>query len=357
MPKIEIDDQFWSDQRVEALATRCGEPRLLTEARLLRVWYAAYIRTTYLLAPQQVEISSLWTRQDVPFSTLLVQSGLAECHESGHIIIKGVRDRIAYLRTFAQSRSRGGKARAKQAARDEKGHFIQHHAGADHTEPVNPAPSIMLEKPQVMLENTQLPPATYKSPLSIPTSSFLQISPSSTFRQNAPHSDEQMNLVDEDQSEGKLHPLAEIWNEAVKRNEKLPGSLPSLRTLSDSRKKAARRRWKENTHRSYWEEVAERVAVSPYCRGCRYLDGRWQETEEWTSSFDHFVQPDTHIKAMEGRYDGKKKKTNLVTATTTYQAPSTPEGDRGLTPELRERVRALQAGAFGKLKLVEGRQP
>lgn len=87
------------------------------------------------------------------------------------------------------------------------------------------------------------------------------------------------------------HHLAKLWNE-------LGGELPKVRGLSKERRRKAEIRWQENPSTEFWGEVIARMARSRFCRG--------ENKTGWRATFDFLLQPDTHLKVLEGKYDDRK---------------------------------------------------
>ncbi len=86
--------------------------------------------------------------------------------------------------------------------------------------------------------------------------------------------------------------LATLWNETA--HGLLPRvQVPSLKA-GQKRFKAAKARLLENPDLGYWRGVIARMNASPFCRG---------EKSAWRASFDFLIQPETHIKVLEGKYD------------------------------------------------------
>lgn len=91
--------------------------------------------------------------------------------------------------------------------------------------------------------------------------------------------------------------LFEIWNQHR-------GNLPKAESLTNDRKKKCNARLKTNPSVDYWIGVVQRMATSEYCNGSG-KDG-------WFASFDFLLQPDTHVKVLEGKYDSFKEKKKPV---------------------------------------------
>lgn len=84
--------------------------------------------------------------------------------------------------------------------------------------------------------------------------------------------------------------LAQIWNEHS-------GVLPKIRGCSASRKRHAASRWREKPDKDYWVSVVQKLAQSSFCTG--------KNDRAWIATFDFLLQPETHNKVMEGKYDDK----------------------------------------------------
>ena len=84
--------------------------------------------------------------------------------------------------------------------------------------------------------------------------------------------------------------LVKIWNQHR-------GKLPEVQKLSAGRRKFAALRWQENPNEEYWTNVVQRIARSSFCNG--------KNDRGWRADFDFLVRPDTHAKALEGKYDDR----------------------------------------------------
>ena len=84
--------------------------------------------------------------------------------------------------------------------------------------------------------------------------------------------------------------LFNLWNEHAP-------PLPVARELSKDRIKKAKARLLEKPLSDYWREVITRIATSSFCLG--------GGNTGWKANFDWLLKPDTHIRVMEGKYDGK----------------------------------------------------
>jgi hypothetical protein len=82
--------------------------------------------------------------------------------------------------------------------------------------------------------------------------------------------------------------LVQVWNNNC-------GALPKVERLSSKRVRKAKSRLREEPDISYWEKVITRMAQSNFCQG----------EKGWIANFDFLLQPDTHVKVMEGKYDNR----------------------------------------------------
>lgn len=91
--------------------------------------------------------------------------------------------------------------------------------------------------------------------------------------------------------------LLPIWNENR-------GTLSEAISLSEGRKRAWKSRWRDKPDPEYWKQVVVRMSKSAFCRG---------EVNGWKASIDFLLRPETHIKVMEGQYDGSRATVNKAT--------------------------------------------
>lgn len=95
-----------------------------------------------------------------------------------------------------------------------------------------------------------------------------------------------------------LHKLSVIWNENC-------GDLPKVKLCNSSRKKKCEIRYKEATGREgtserydYWIGIVQRISESDFCNG--------KNDRNWVATFDWLLQPETHLKVDEGKFDNRK---------------------------------------------------
>ena len=86
--------------------------------------------------------------------------------------------------------------------------------------------------------------------------------------------------------------LQNAWNAGTS----LP--VPRCREMTGARIRRALARLSEAPW-SEWQAAIAAIEQSPFCRGTN--------DRGWTASFDWFLQPDTRVKVLEGKYAGTAK--------------------------------------------------
>ncbi len=86
--------------------------------------------------------------------------------------------------------------------------------------------------------------------------------------------------------------LKAIWNANC-------GTLAKVKAIGKRAAKASAR-CREFPDPEYWVSVVQRIAASDFCNGR-------QKGREWRASFDFLIQPDAHLKVMEGKYDNSQR--------------------------------------------------
>ncbi len=94
-----------------------------------------------------------------------------------------------------------------------------------------------------------------------------------------------------DECNSVASPLFKIWNENR-------GQLGEAKAMSSKRKQSTNLRWKENPSEEYWINIVNILKRSTFCNG--------DNDRGWKADFDFFIKPDTHLKALEGKYNGKQ---------------------------------------------------
>ena len=98
-------------------------------------------------------------------------------------------------------------------------------------------------------------------------------------------------------SSGELPTLARIWNENC-------GTLPKVKACSSQRTRKAISLWRLHPDEEYWVRVTRTLAESKFCTGAN--------DRGWIASFDFLLQPDTHNKALEGKYSNSGSRRSIL---------------------------------------------
>jgi hypothetical protein len=252
MARLAVEDCWWTDPRRERLAEQTGSLDL-ADIVALKAWRLAqeFWKRGRALVPR-----SLF--EALKHADALLAVGLAKVASDGKsVYVCGSADYFEWLNEARENGKIGGKISA-QRPRDAKGRLLPDNdpSGIQGSSSQNPSES----RPS--------------------SSSCLK---------------EEKTLVDK-----STNPLLEIWNQNR-------GTLPLARECSRNSKRgrAADARWRERPDHAYWTEVVRRLAASPFCRA--------ETGGSWRATFDFLVQPDTHVKALEGKYDPPARKPRLNT--------------------------------------------
>ena len=84
--------------------------------------------------------------------------------------------------------------------------------------------------------------------------------------------------------------LQTIWNHTASL-----ARMTKCLKLTRQRKRLAELRIAEEPDPQYWREVASRIGQSRFCCG--------ENDRGWKANFDFLIRPNTHVSAMEGKYD------------------------------------------------------
>ena len=86
----------------------------------------------------------------------------------------------------------------------------------------------------------------------------------------------------------------EAWNQ-IADNHKLPKCLQ----VSDKRRRSLEVRLHDPFFQKNWKTALGRIASSNFCKG--------ESTRGWIATFDWFIQPDSVVKIIEGKYDNRSQ--------------------------------------------------
>lgn len=117
MPRLSVEEDWWTDPRRESLATFVGS-LLLADAVALRMWRASqsYWKKDHSEVPSEVFDS-------LPYSQDLIKCGLAERRDKT-VYVRGSAEHHEWLNERHQAASKGGK-RSAERPRDELGRLMK----------------------------------------------------------------------------------------------------------------------------------------------------------------------------------------------------------------------------------------
>ncbi len=186
----------------------------------------------------------------------LIAARLADRRADGGIYVRGSGEHFGWLRSRAAAASLGGKAKAAKACQN-------------------------VAKPAKACRD--LPTAAETYPLTLP--------PPLTQNKNS-------SAVSPSGTSGGPIWLAETWNRL--RAPGQPEVRVALLTSGSPRWRSAQARLVEVPDADHWTEVIRRIAASPFCRG--------ENDRGWKADFEFMLRRETHIKALEGKYDDATKR-------------------------------------------------
>lgn len=86
------------------------------------------------------------------------------------------------------------------------------------------------------------------------------------------------------------HPLMDLWNVHC-------GTLPTVVAMTKTRLPQCKKRLEDNPDLGYWEIVIKKIAACDWCNG--------NTGNSWRANFDYFLQDETNVKYLEGKYDNR----------------------------------------------------
>lgn len=114
MARVNIDSPFFSDPRVDRLASISGESKFTTRGRLIEIWHYCYNQTQEVLTSDEVNLHGGWSDTNC-YGDLMVKAHLAEKTSSGYRI-RGTKERFNYIIECRENGRRGGKISAAKRA-------------------------------------------------------------------------------------------------------------------------------------------------------------------------------------------------------------------------------------------------
>lgn len=279
MPRINIEDSLFKDSRFIDL---CIHHKDKQKALGILVWAFIIAQKHYLdeLSDRLIPLSE-WKRQGCDES--LITLGFAEFRENG-VYLCGSEKQFGWL----VQRVEAGRIGGKSIKTKEKKEIKQNKRSLNETKR-------SLSEPK---------------PLTLSLTHSLTQTHSSN-NNTAEKIENSETLKDPNNHHHQFFSLKEIWNSNC-------GILPKCVAVNESRKRAERARLKENPSREYWESVVRRMAASSFCTGG--APPRPGSNKPFMADFDFYIQPNTHIKVMEGKYDDKINKGSKIESSWLKQA-------------------------------------
>ncbi len=175
--RINLDDTFLTDGRTDLLAGLSGEMSETTMGRLVRIYFECYRERTSIRTEVQIKLHSRYLGAK-SYADLLVEAELAVKTKSGEYRIRGVEDRIEWLKKSSEAGKKSAAMRANNPTpRGENGKFT----GGDKNKPEAPAepgPNVVNENNSLLEPKVASVPgadaATNVQPLPLPLSNSLK---------------------------------------------------------------------------------------------------------------------------------------------------------------------------------------
>lgn len=262
MAAVRLDPEAFRDPRFRILGGLLKTNEYDAMGRLVFVWSYCTEKQTHYLTKDV--IAGLTHSEN--FADFMVAADLAE-HFNEKIRVKGTKGRIEWLAKLRKNSRKGGAARKAKAKPE--GYPDGSQKASQSEAKAKPEPS----------------------PLSLTLSPSLSFSPTLSKKQK-----ERDMSAGASPAPSPSVDIVSIWNKNC-------GVLPKAERLTEKRQKLWRARWASNPDEGYWASVVGRLAASMFCAG--------NNDRGWRATIDFLLQPDTHVKAMEGKYDGvaPRKKT------------------------------------------------
>jgi hypothetical protein len=123
--RLNLDDFFFGDPRIDFLANLCGETKHATRGRIISLWHDCLHRLEDVRDSDEIDLMTGWFDPDKgAMADMLVRVKLAEKTGDGRYRIRGMADRMGWLEKKRAAAHVGGKASAEGRPRDEKGRLL-----------------------------------------------------------------------------------------------------------------------------------------------------------------------------------------------------------------------------------------
>jgi hypothetical protein len=268
MPRINVEEVFFTDPRLTKMALKMSSFPMAVGCCVL-AWRQAqtYWRVNKKGLPLPVF-------NQLEGAAVMLEVGLAFLTSCGEFVyFAGSKEQFDWLKEREEAGRRGGISKSANGRAPvmeiTEENFKQNVANASK-------------------RKQTLPSSSYSSSDSKKEEDHVT-SPNGSVTNDSPFFNQSIKPPFEDSPQKAVTPPSEllrIWNENC-------APLPQALKLTETRRKAARRRLNEVGDLAYWAEVVKRLAASRFCQG----------DKGWRADFDFLIRPETHTKVMEGKYD------------------------------------------------------
>lgn len=262
MPRINVEDSFWKDDRYHLLVEKIGKIRA-AGACLIAMKVAQGFWIQNKLVPQEI-----WDLHELPPSLLSV--GLIELCPNGKtvadgrvmapgIYVRGSEKQFAWLMSSKQNGRKGGLKKAEKTK----------------TAKTNDSSDLVLATSSDGLANPDL------------------LSPFSFLKEKKKRGKPDLSV---------LPLLASLWNENR-------GKLAEVVACSSSRRRAINSAWREHPDELFWVGVIRTIARNTFLNG----EQPSKTNPNWKAGFDWMLKPDNVHKVLEGNYEQKAAQRDTMT--------------------------------------------
>lgn len=150
MPRVNLEDEAFSDQRIELLGQLCGYNRFEALGRMAHLWRICTQRSQYVVSPAIVAACLGAAGPEA-----IVTAELGEPVDDG-IRVKGTDGRIEWVQQHSSTKQAAGQKRAQNAPRDARGRLLPRSAGPAHPADIQQAPPAQPAESSALLSGSDL---------------------------------------------------------------------------------------------------------------------------------------------------------------------------------------------------------
>jgi hypothetical protein len=291
---MSIECDFLGDGRVLCLSNYTGQNIFDTRGRLITVWAECYKRISEFLTKSQIDNQACWLSENTSFAEFMVKADLAQKIDDDLYLIRGVKDRIDYLKNAKSYGQKSAETRRKKYQTSQPKPSVHDLSRDDELarrtfEGPSKDPEATLDFSRRTFEGPSTNPQPIPIPIPIPIPKKEEESP-------------QWGIVDPPANEFLNHKfpvrkIFELWNEFS--GDKLPKvNIQKIKPTSQRYVKA-RLRLADYPNLDEWREAIVRVSKSDFCNG--------NNERAWRADIDFLLRADTILKIQEGKYDNRDR--------------------------------------------------